>query len=94
MAATEILATGTTVATSSVITLASGEGTNVSVFAASGVGIPYSAVFEVKILNSNATHTLFKRLTGGEFTTHINGPGAFYVDRLATGGISLGVDRN
>lgn len=93
MAATQILAAGTTQATSSAVTLAAGESTNIVVWSANG-RIPSGAIFEVKIKNSNASFTLFKSLTGGDFTSHIQGPGEFYVDRLATDGVSLGVDRN
>lgn len=104
MAASNILPAGVTTrpdadARSSVVTLADGESTNLSVFATGGV-IPQGAIFDVLLLNSNATTTAFKRLTGNEFTTKIWGPGDFYVDRVSLGptgsgaAIPLGVDKN
>lgn len=96
MAASAILAAGTTAATSSAVTLADGASTNLVVFEAAGGSIPADAVFEVKIKNSVGGYTAIARLTGGVFATGIVGPGEFYVDRKFTGasGASLGVDQN
>ena len=96
MAATAILVAGTTAATSSAVTLADGESTNLVVFESAGGSIPADAVFEVKVKNSAGGYTAIRRLTGGDWTTHIVGPGEFYVDRKFTGasGASLGVDKN
>lgn len=96
MAASAILVAGTTAATSSAVTLVDGESTNLVVFEAAGGSIPPDAVFEVKIANSVGGYTVLKRMTGGEFSTGVVGPGVFYVDRKFTGasGASLGVDKN
>lgn len=96
MAASAILAAGTTPATSSAVTLADGESNNLVVFESSGGSIPQDAVFEVKVKNSAGGYTMLKRLTGGEFAIGVVGPGEFYVDRKFTGatGASLGVDQN
>lgn len=96
MAASAILAAGTTAATSSAVTLADGESTNLVVFEAAGGSIPPDAVFDVKMANSAGGYALLKRMTGGEFACGVDGPGVFYVDRKFTGdsGASLGVDRN
>lgn len=93
MAATAILAAGTTQASSSVVSLADSASANIVIFAPTG-SIPQSAIFEVKIQTSASNPTLFKRLTGGEWTVKVNGPGDYIVDRLATGGVSLGIDKN
>ena len=94
MAASAILAAGSTPATSSAVVLADGASQNLVVFEAAGGLIPQGAVFDVKIKNSAGGYTLLKRLTGGEFAIGIVGPGEFYVDRKNTDGASLGVDSN
>jgi hypothetical protein len=95
MAATQILASGTTAARSSVVSLADGASSNLVVFVASG-NIPADAIYDVFIQTSAGNPTLFKRMTGGDFTAHISGPGDVYADRVYAGaaGTPSGIDKN
>lgn len=95
MAATAIIASGTTQASAAAFTLAAGTPTTISLFAASGVQ-----------LANDVTATVFKKDSGGNLSPLkdgtlsairpflvIDGPGEFVVTKYASA-VAFGVDRD
>lgn len=95
MTASAILALGTTTATSAVVSLAAGASANLVVFTAAGP-IPTDAIVDIVIAASNGAMTLVKRMTGGDFTCTVTGPGDYYAIRETAGraGTPVGIDKN
>lgn len=90
--ATEILASGTTAADSSDVTVTAG--IPVTIFLKSGSSVPVSsdADFDVKIKSAGSTYHTIGKLTGKTPALVIDGPGTFRVSRVTASG-PVGVDK-
>jgi len=89
MAQATVLATGTTEATSTDITIAAGEAVTVGIFAAGG-RLPASVAFTVK-QDTPGGDNVVARLTNVERATVLAGPGTYRVSRPAYEGTAFGV---
>lgn len=93
----ELIASGTARATSSTFTLASGESTTISLFAAAGVSISPDAKAVIEQVASNATASAVQEpggeLNAGRTKTTINGPGTWRVTKFPSA-VAFGVDRD
>lgn len=82
MARTQILAAGTTAATSTDITLTTGAHANISIFTASNSQIPDAARLELRI-GTNGADALDVVLSRTKQTHHLIGPGIWRLYRPA-----------
>ena len=89
MAQATVLATGTTEATSTDITVAAGESVTVGIFAAGG-RLPSRVAFTVK-QDTPGGDNVVARLTNVERATVLAGPGTYRVHRPAYSGTAFGV---
>lgn len=89
MAQTQILAAGTTAATSTDVTLAAGAHAQISIFTASTGQIPDAARLELRI-DTNGADALVDELTRERQSIHLIGPGVYRVFRPAQA-VAIGV---
>lgn len=91
MAQSTILASGTTEATSTDITVASGATVTVGIFGAAGAHLPPGLPFAV-LQDTPSADNLVVNLDGSNRSTVLTGPGTFRVKRPPlTGGDAFGV---
>lgn len=95
MAATAAIASTTTVGASATVTLAAGAACHFVVTNATGA-VPGDAIVDVAIQTSTSKPRQVKRMTKGDFTCRVDGPGDYVVTVVSLGkaGTALVVDKN
>lgn len=89
MAATQILAPGTSAATSSDVVVAAGASVNLGLYSAAAATLPADAMFNIFIKTPGA-NTFIGRLVATQ-VAQVAGPGTFVVVREAYTGTGFGV---